>query len=156
MDESPRVCFAAAKEQRIKPNIRQLISINVDPAEAHKLSEERESVELVPSSEDHLPQDIKVVPCLNYLSATFQTKVMVENCGDKEYTFGKGDVICCSWASSYAQVNEEPEAITSMWIGPAEDHEINSVELTDDQQKHQASIQSDACLLYTSPSPRDS
>ena len=73
----------------------------------------------------------------------------------QEYTFGKGDVICCSWASSYAQVNEEPEAITSMWIGPAEDHEINSVELTDDQQKHQASIQSDAAVLHTGPIPEE-
>ena len=43
IDESPRVCFAAAKEQRIKPNSRQLISINVDPAQAYKLSEEKES-----------------------------------------------------------------------------------------------------------------
>ena len=118
-------------------------------------------MELVPSSSHNLPEEIKVVPCLNYLNANFQTKIMVENCGDKEHTFVKGDIICCSWTSSYDQINEDLEAITSMWIGPAEDQEINSVEQADDQEKHQASIQSDAavlhtCLLYTSPSPRDS
>ena len=134
-EEPARVYFAAAQEQQISPNSRKLISIEANPTKAHRLSGEKGSVELVPSSSHNLPEEIKVVPCLNYLTATFQTKIMVENCGDKEHTFVKGDIICCSWTSSYDQINEDPEAITNMWIGPAEDEEINSVELADDQEK---------------------
>ena len=62
-------------------------------------------------------------------------------------------MICCSLTSSYDQINQDPEAITNMWIGPADSEEINSVELTEDQAKHQASIQSDAAVLHTGPIP---
>ena len=149
---SDRVSFAASQEQHISPNSRKLISIEANPPQAHSLSSGKEAIELVPTSANNLPDDIKVIPCLNYLSPTFQTKIMVENCGDREYIFLKGDMICCSWINSYDQINQVPEAVTNMWIGPADSEEINSVELTEDQAKHQASI----CLLYTSPSPRDS
>ena len=40
-----------------------------------------------------------------------------------------------------------------MWIGPAEEDEINTVEIEEDQEKHQASIQSDAAVLHTEPIP---
>ena len=110
---SDRVSFAASQEQHISPNSRKLISIEVNPPQAHNLSSGKEAIELVPTSANNLPDDIKVIPCLNYLSPTFQTKIMVENCGDEDYIFLKGDMICCSLTSSY-------------------------------------------CLLYTSPSPRDS
>ena len=83
-EESDRVSFAASQEQHISPNSRKLISIEANPTQAHSLPGGKESVELVPTSAHNLPEDIKVIPCLNYLSPTFQTKIMVENCGDKK------------------------------------------------------------------------
>lgn len=154
-DEPARVSFVMTKEQYISPNNRELICIEANPSEVHKLSNQKDSVELVPSSCNNLPDNIKVIPCLNFLSPTFHTKIMVENCGNTKHKFVKGDPICCSWKSSYEQINEDPEAITNMWIGSANEDEINTVELEEDQEKHKASIQSDAAVLHPGPIPEE-